>query len=132
MELGRLDFYMPAHVALWLGADGVDGCEPEPTIEGIDAAWADLGRQPYNAIVAVGGGSVIDWIRRIGLPTTLSGHEIDAAQIPVFARAWPLCSLSWTRRGFTRCTGRACRRLAMGQQRRGRTGRPFKRPKTGL
>jgi alcohol dehydrogenase class IV len=37
-----------------------DGCEPEPSIEGIDAAWDELGKQDYDLIIAVGGGSVMD------------------------------------------------------------------------
>jgi alcohol dehydrogenase class IV len=36
-----------------------DRCEPEPSIEGIDAAWKELA-QDYDCIVAVGGGSVMD------------------------------------------------------------------------
>jgi alcohol dehydrogenase len=35
-------------------------CEPEPSVERIDAAWAELGQAEYDLIVGVGGGSAMD------------------------------------------------------------------------
>jgi len=37
-----------------------DGCEPEPSVEGIDGAWQTLETETYDFMVSVGGGSVID------------------------------------------------------------------------
>jgi alcohol dehydrogenase class IV len=52
-------------VAAQLRANGLavlvyEGCEPEPSAEGIDRAWEALRSESCDCIVAVGGGSAID------------------------------------------------------------------------
>ena len=117
LDLGNLDFYMPARVVFGWGrivevgalarrfgrrallvtmADiphgeqvralleesGIevtvhDRCEPEPSIEGIDRAWAGLKGRSIDLIVAVGGGSAIDTAKAFAVLQAGGGSAWD-------------------------------------------------------
>jgi alcohol dehydrogenase class IV len=54
-----------------------DGCEREPSIEGIDAAWQELGQQDYDVLVAVGGGSAMDTAKAFAVLQAGGGSAWD-------------------------------------------------------
>jgi alcohol dehydrogenase class IV len=54
-----------------------DRCEPEPSIEGIDAAWMSLSDEDYDFIVSVGGGSVIDTSKAFRILKASGGSAWD-------------------------------------------------------
>jgi alcohol dehydrogenase len=54
-----------------------DGCEPEPSIEGIDAAWTSLSGEKYDFVLSVGGGSVIDTAKSFRILESGGGSTWD-------------------------------------------------------
>ena len=90
-----------------LRAGGMDvalyaGCEPEPSIEGIDAAWADLSAGAYDVIVGVGGGSAMDTAKAFAVLQAGGGsawdYTIEAGQDqrPVPADLLPIIAVPTT------------------------------------
>jgi len=79
-----------------------DGCEPEPSIEGIDAAWASLQDEEYDAIVGVGGGSAIDTAKAFKVLRAGGGSaweytmEIGDERRPIPFRPIPLIAVPTT------------------------------------
>ena len=79
----------PARIAEQVAAHGIevttyDGVRIEPTDESLDAAVAfarDAG--PFDAVVAVGGGSSIDTAKAVNLLTTNPGELLDYVNAPV-------------------------------------------------
>ena len=79
----------PARIAEQIEAAGVavttyDGARVEPTDESMEAAIAfarDAG--PFDAVVAVGGGSAIDTAKAVNLLTTNPGELMDYLNAPV-------------------------------------------------
>ncbi|MBB2892653.1 hydroxyacid-oxoacid transhydrogenase [Flexivirga oryzae] len=85
----------PQRVAEQLGEFGIeaqmyDGSHVEPTDESLRAA-VDFGRQhgPFDAFVAVGGGSAIDTAKAINLLTTNPGELLDYINAPIGAGRAP-------------------------------------------
>jgi alcohol dehydrogenase class IV len=78
------------------------GCEPEPTVEGIDAAWAELGEREYDFIVGVGGGSAMDTAKAFAVLQAGGGGaweytiEAGAEQRPVPANLLPIIAVPTT------------------------------------
>ncbi len=89
----------PARIADQVAALGIevttyDGARVEPTDESLDAAIAfarDAG--PFDAIVAVGGGSAIDTAKAVNLLTTNPGVLMDYINAPVGKARVPVNAL---------------------------------------
>ena len=79
-----------------------DQCEPEPSIEGIDAAWDSLRGGRYDFLVGLGGGSAIDTAKAFRVLQTGGGSaweytmEMGEAARPISPNQVPLIAIPTT------------------------------------